>query len=326
MKTKILISIFAIVAAAGCTIPGISGIPGMTPGTNLGGGQGLEITSFTAQPETLFSGSTDRIIMEIGNQGGTTVPSGSAIAYLTGSNIEFASSASTPLVWLGPSGGAYLTVKEVKAEDVVRGLSAGSDRVSWTLTSPTLTAGQVRTDTFIGRLYSEYQSNAYGSVWVYGETEVDAAKAAGRPLEKSSFTYTKGPVGVEVISQPDPVIIYGNDKTFSLYIKVTNLATGTIYKYKNITYDPTNTNKVLVSDALNKVFVNITKPPNAILNITNSDECLGFQELVAGRPTTVVCDFNITEAFTTYKSYPLSVEIKYGYYTERQATVTIQGR
>jgi len=323
MKTKILISILAIVAAAGCSIPGV---PGMGPGTSFGGGQGLEITSFTAQPETLFSGSTVRVIMEIQNMGGTTVPSASSIAFLTGSNIEFAASRSTPLVWLGSNGGAYQTVKEVKAEDVVRGLSAGTDRISWTLASPLLTAGQTRTDTLIGRLYSEYQSNAFGSVWVYGETDVDAAKASGRPLEKSSFTYTKGPVGVEVTAQPDPVIIYGNEKTFSMYIKVTNLQTGTIYQTKNITYDTTTTNKNLIAEALNKVFVNITKPPDTTLNITNKPDCLGYQELVAGRPTTIVCDFNITETFTSYKSYPLSVTINYGYYTEKQATVTVQGR
>jgi hypothetical protein len=320
MKAKILITLLAIVALAGCTIPGIPGIT--QPTTVGGGGQGLEITSFTAQPETVFSGSTVRIIMEVENNGGTTVLSNKSIASLTGSNIEFGAGPFSSMVWHDSN--TYQTLKEMKAEDVVRGLAAGTDRIMWTLTSPTLTAGQTRTDTFIGRLSCDYQTNAYGSVWVYPETDAEAARTAGRTLEKSSFTYTKGPVGIEVSTQPDPVIIYGNDKTFSLYIKVTNLATGTIYKADNITYDTTSTNKRLVSDALNKVNISITKTND--LAITNSDQCQGEQELVAGRPTTIVCDFNITGSVDTFKSFPINVEVKYGYFTEKTATVTVQGR
>jgi len=324
MKLKILISLLAVVAVAGCTIPGI---PGITPGGSIvGAGNGLEITSFTAQPETLYSGSTARIIMEVENKGETTVPTSKSIAYLTGSNIEFSSSPSSDMVWHDSS--QYQTIKEMKSQDVVRGISGSTDRVSWTLNSPNIPRGQTRTDTFIGRLYCDYKTTTQGSVWVYSEAESEASRTAGRSLEKSSFTTTKGPVGLAVSVQPDPVILYSGDKTFSINIKITNLATGTIYKAGKITYDTTTSGKALISDDLNKVYLNITMQSDK-LEIT-TDECNGYeeQELVAGRPTTIICDFEITEDLSTltFKSYPITVSIDYGYFTERTATVTVQGK
>ena len=56
--------------------------------------------------------------------------------------------------------------------------------------------------------------------------------------------------------------------------------------------------------------------------------CSGPQELVAGRETTLVCDVGIKTGSTpeTFKSYPLNVTVSYGYYTEKTASVTVQGR
>ena len=36
-------------------------------------------------------------------------------------------------------------------------------------------------------------------------------------------------MGLQVSVTPDPVILYGSEKTFTLYLKLNNLATGTIY-------------------------------------------------------------------------------------------------
>lgn len=323
MKLKILISLLAVIAVAGCTIPGI---PGVTTQPIMGTGNGLEITSFTAEPDTLYSSSTVRIIMEVENKGETTVPTTSSIAYLTGSNIEFSSSPSSNMVWHDTS--QYQTLKEMKSQDVVRGISGSTDRVTWTLTAPTISRGQTRVDSFIGRLYCDYKTTSQGSVWVYSESEAEAARTAGRTMEKSSFTSSKGPVGLDVSVQPDPVILYPGDTTFSINIKITNLATGTIYLPGNITYNTGTSGKALVSDALNKVKLNITMQSNK-LSITTT-ECQGYQEqeLVAGKPTTIICDFNITEDLSslTFKSYPIAVSIDYGYFTERTASVTVQGK
>lgn len=356
MKIKILITLLAVAAVAGCSIPGISGIPGVIPGTTIGGGQGLGITSFTAEPNTLFSGSTVRVIMEVTNNGGTTVPQGSSMAQLIG-NLEFGggtkscaglnqaeceaqtgcswndidsvcdgtySTSVSTMTWHDTA--EYQSLKEMKAEDVVRGLSAGNDRVMWTLSTPTLAAGQTRTDSFTGRIYSEYQTVAQGTVWVYSEAEAEATRTAGRAMEKSTFTSSKGPVGISVTVQPDPVIIYGNDKTFSLNIQLSNLATGTIYQPNNISYDVSSeSSRQIVSDALNKVSIGINKTSD--VSITNEPDCTqNLQELVAGKPTTVICDFNIIGSVDVFKSFPINIVVSYGYFIESKVDVTVQGK
>ena len=323
MKAKILITLLAIVAAAGCTIPGIQGI---TPGTTVGGGQGLEMTSFTAEPNTVYNGTTVRVVMDVENLGGTTVPNTYAsFAYLTGSNINIVSSDNT--YWHRLSTDTDTTecfyfAKEMKPTDIVRGMPGDKKTFKWSLRAPDILKGQTRPDSFMGRVYTDYQTSVNGNIWVYKEAEADAARASGRSLIKATFTSTSGPVAAEVSVSPDPVIIYGSDKTFSLNIKISNLQTGTIYSPGVVTSCPPSS---ISTDDLNKVTLDITAP-----DFDFSADCSGAtpQELVSGKPTTVFCELTVKDASvpTTFKSFPLTITVKYGYYTEKQAAVTIQGK
>lgn len=307
MNSKILISILAIALVSGC----ISEIPGLPAGGALGGGAGLEITSFTAEPTTVFSGSSVRLIMETTNQGGTTVPNSDSLVYLTGSNVD---------VW-GLAGNYFHFEKDMKAEDVVRGIPADTKRFSWTLTAPSITAGQTRSDTFIGRIYHEYKTSANGNVWVYSETEAEAARTGGRSLYTPSFTYTKGPVGLTVSITPTPVILYGTENSFSMNIKINNLATGTIYHPNAVTYASGSEDVALAAAELNNVTVTVSGT-----GLTVGNDCIGDKELVAGRETTLVCDVTVDTVPATFKSYAVDITVSYGYYTERTASVTIQGK
>ena len=309
MKSKILISILAIALVCGCVIPGLEGV---TP--TLGAGLGLEITSFTVEPSTVFSGASVRVIMETANQGGTTVEEGDAMVYLTSSNSD---------EW--DSEQYYHFEKQMKAEDVVRGIPADTKRISFpSLTAPDLTPGQTRSDIFIGRIYHEYETSARGSIWIYDETESDAARAAGRSLYSSSFTYTKGPVGLQISVSPSPLVLYGDEDTFTVYIKINNLATGTIYSPGSVIYTNDSEDIGLEAEEINRVDV----------NVTTDDELSGYetdcegtdQELVAGRDLTLVCEVTVDSRPDTFKSYSFDVTVNYGYYTERTATVTVQGR
>jgi len=325
MKGKILASLLAIALISGCAGISIPGVPGLTPGTPIVGGKGLEITTFTAEPSALYSNATVRIIMEVENQGGTTVPNTtSTFAYLTGSNIKLSGGESDTMYWRGvadvdKSDCKYFP-RNMTPADVVKGTTGSKANFRWNLIAPTLSAGQVRSDSFIGRVYTIYSTGVNGNIWAYKETEADAARAAGRALSKSSFTSTSGPVAVEVSSSPDPIIVYGSDRSFSLNIKISNLASGTIF---NPDKSPavSCTNLGLNIDDLNKVSVSITAP-----DFSGIGTCTGQQELVAGRPTTLICDVSITNDFSTFKSFPISINVKYGYYTERTASVTVQGK
>ncbi len=316
MKFKIPLLILVIALTAGCVVP----LPTPTP-TGAALGKGLEITSFTVEPSSVFSGGTVRVIMEVENQGGATAFNESSLAYLTGSNINLGDTSG--FYWYSKSGESEVKYfnKDMRPADVVRGIPADTKRFSWVLTAPNVTAGQTREDIFIGRIYHDYTTGVNGNVWIYTEAEADAARASGRALNKATFTSTSGPVLLDVSVSPDPVILYQGENTFSLYIKISNAASGTIYR--NNTLDYAHGNVSLTADQLNKVFIEIQTSPDLDFS---SAECTGEQELVAGRTTTIVCDFTVKTPPATFKSYPVNVIAHYGYFTERTATVTVQGR
>ena len=309
MKSKVLITVLSILLVSGCVDMGDLGI-GQVAGI---GGSGLEITSFTAEPSSVFSGSSVRLVMEVENLGGTTVPMNDGLVYLTGSSFSD---------WSGSNAIFESFSRDMRSEDVVRGVPASTDRISRTVTAPDLQAGQTRNDIFIGRVYSDYQTSANGNVWAYSETEAEAARAAGRQMYTPSFTYTKGPVGLSISVTPTPLILYENEDTFTVFIKISNLASGTIYAPGVINYGGSSV--ALEMDDINRVNVSVT--PGSGLSVTNSADCSGQQELVAGRDLTLVCDVTVSNPPATFQSYTFDVTVSYGYYTERTASVTVQGR
>lgn len=312
MKTKILITVLSVLLVSGCVDVDLGGLT-----DNQGGGvagNGLEITSFTVEPSTVFEDASIRLNMEIENRGGTTVDANEAMIYLTGSSF---------IDW---SGELYSMSKFIdrtmNAEDVVRGVPASTYTYRPSgLKAPDLEAGQTNNYIFIGRVYSDYQTSANGNIWVYSETEAEAARAAGRQMYTPSFTYSKGPVGLSVSVTPSPVVLYeGGDNRITVYIKVSNLASGTIY-------DPDATiglNDVgLTMDQINRVYVDVI--PGTGLSLVESEGCEGKQELVAGKDLTLICDLDVSDV-DTFRSFPFQVDATYGYYTERTASVTVQGR
>lgn len=189
--------------------------------------------------------------------------------------------------------------------------------------STSLDAGQTNNYILIGRLYSDYQTNANGNIWVYSETESEAARAAGRSLYTPSFTYTKGPVGLSVTVSPTPIILYTGENRFTVYIKISNLASGTIYAPSVINYGGTNV--ALTMDNINRVNVVVT--PGSGLSIVDNNGCQGTdQELVAGKDLTMVCDITVGGSVPTFQSFPFDISVSYGYYTERTSSVTVQGK
>ena len=308
MKIKLLTTVLSILLISGCVE--IEGLGGQV---TSGSGNGMEITSFTAEPSSVFSGSSVRLVMEIENQGGTTVPQGDGVIYLTGSSFN---------EWSGSNAIYEGFSRDMRAEDVVRGIPPSTDRISKTLTAPSLQAGQTRNDIFIGRLYSDYQTSANGNIWAYSETEAEAARAANRQMYTPSFTYTKGPVGLSVSVTPTPLILYEGENTFTVFIKVSNLASGTIYAPNTINYGGNNV--ALTMDQINMVNVDVN--PGSGLSVANSADCSGNQELVSGRDMTLVCEVTVDSPPATFQSYTFDVTASYGYYTERTVSVTIQGK
>jgi len=320
MKFKILISLLAVIAVAGCTIPGI---PGITPGTLIGGGQGLEIISFTVEPDTVYNGSTVKVSMDVQNLGGTTAFNDTSFAYLA--NIDVTSSDNN--VWHRIDSDTTTTEcirfgRDMKPADAVKGTSGDEKTIKWALRAPDVTSGQSVSSSFMGRVYTDYETAVNGNIWIYSETEYDAAKSSNRALNKATFTPTSGPVAVVVSVSPDPFIVYGSDNQLTLNIKISNNGAGSIYKPgKSSVCPPT-----VSSDDLNEVSVTIRAPNFGISSDCQTGETnTTTQSLMSGKPTTVTCTLS-APTVTTLQSYPINVKVDYGYYTEKTATVTVQGK
>lgn len=329
MKEKILISLLAIALVSGCTGISIPGIGGTTTTTTTAPASGLEITSFTAEPDTAYNGTTVRISMDVQNLGGATAYDAKSFAFLSGSNIKITGSSTADDAYWHRLAGDTTTQeimtfgKDMKPADVVKGTEGDTKPIKWSLRAPDLGRGQTRTDTLIGRVYADYQTVVNGNVWVYSEAESDAARTSGRTLNKASFTSSSGPIAAEVSVNPDPVVIYGSDKTFSMTIKLSIAQTGaTIYTPGIVT----STASSVSTDDLNKVSLTVTAGDFVIAGDCKvGSSATTTQELVNGKPTTIVCDMT-APTVTTFKSFPVSIKVDYGYYTEKEVSVTVQGK
>jgi hypothetical protein len=324
MKFKILISLLAIVLVAGCTIPGIPNIlPG---GGTITGGNGLAITSFTAQPTPVYSGGTVRVTAEFQNPGGTTVNSGSSLVYLTGTDVSLGNTSGS--YWYGKNQSSNdaneirYFAKNMTTANVVKGTPAVTDRIVWNLVAPNITTGQTRQDTFIVRVYSGYSSGVNGNIWVYSDSEAQATKSAGRTPETSSFTSISGPVAADIKLSPDPIILYSGDTSFTFNIDITNTATGSIYT-KTITYSTAAASDLSLNPDTELNWVNVAVDGGG-LGIT---DCTGPFQILGGKSMTLTCTASVPNPTTlTFKSFPINVNVTYGYYMQNEATVTVQGK
>lgn len=312
---KILIPILATVLVSLCAGIGPTPTPTVT-------GLGLEIITFESETLEIYSNGSTSLRMEIENKGEFSVPSASSLIYLMGSSLNLGDTSG--FYWYSATGETSPFKhfnKEMKSEDPLRGTPPTLSIIRWSLKAPTVSRGQTRPDTFKARVYYDYETTVNGNVWVYSEAEADAAYAAGKELSKSNFDPTEGPIAVTVTVSPDPVVLYGTDNYFNLFIELSNKGGGTLYKKGAVTYTtPEDINITRVE--LNKVNVTIDKG-TADLTITG---CKNEQELIAGRDTTLICDVTIGSPPTTVESYPLAIHVEYGYITEKTIDVTVSGR
>jgi hypothetical protein len=331
MNKSILLATVAVLLVAGCTQGGIQ-IPGFQQiTTTAAGGAGLVMSDFSVDQPTIFGGSTDRIMMTVKNAGGYDVPDASSLVFLTGSAIDFtkAPGVADPIYWV-PGSASDKAIehfgKTMKSADIVSGTSGDEKTITWNLKAPNITS-QTRNDLFIGRVYSDYQTVVTGTVWVYSQTEADAARAAKRSIYSSTFSSTSGPVALTASVSPDPIVLQSNGDTFTMKIRISSVGGGTLYQNNTISYGSASTaDDLKLSDTnLNKVVISVI-PSSSNLAVSNPADCTGEQELIGGKDVVLSCDIVVTTLPATFQSYPVTVTAYYGYFTERTASITVQKR
>jgi hypothetical protein len=326
MNKSILLATIAVLLVAGCTSQGGNiQFPWQSITPVIAGGAGLVMTDFSPDQPTVYGGSTDRIMMTVKNAGGYAVPDSDSLIYLTGSAISFTggdihtywtntTTADSPIKHFGTT---------MKPADVVKGTDPDEKTITWNLKAPNITT-QTITTTFIGRAYYDYETDVNGNIWVYSSDEADAARAAKRPIYQPTFIPTSGPVALTVTTSPTSVILSSGDM-FTLNIRVSSVAGGTLYRNNIINYATADTGDdlKLTEDQLNKVYISVSAPG---LTVTNPADCTGEQELIGGKDIKLACTMSVDSLPATLQSYPITITALYGYYVDKQTTVTVQKR
>jgi hypothetical protein len=322
MNKTILIATLAIVFVAGCTQANLTSIFQQTTNTVIAGA-GMVMTDFSADQTDVFGGQSDRIIMTVDNMGGHSVPDSASLIYLTGSAVSL--SGDNTIYWTGPTETLIKKFgKEMKPADPIRDTPADEKTISWSLKAPNVSKGQKTTYLFIGRVYYDYQTKVNGNIWVYSETEADAAKAADKTLNKATWSATSGPVAINAKVSQDPVILYAGENMITIIIKVSSVGGGVLYRQGAIDYTITDPNNLaLTENDINRVLIG-----GNVAGIPLPSDCTnGGQpvELIGGKGVTLTCDVTITPP-ATFQGYPISITADYGYFNERSASVTVSGR
>ena len=316
MKIAMLLATVAVVLVAGCT----QSITNITQTNTQLAGTGLVITDFSIDQPEVYGGQTDRIMMTVSNKGGHSVPEGDALVFLTGSAVNL--KGDDTMYWTSDSETLIKGFgKEMKPADAVRDTPADEKTVYWSLTAPSVSRGEQTPYLFIGRVYADYQTKVTGNIWVYSESEADAAKTSGTTLNKATWSATSGPVAINARLTQDPVVLYPGEDMVTLIIKISNVGSGVLYKSGFIDYSTDNPDELaLTSDEINWVTVggNMAGTPLP-------EECAGTFEMVGGKDLTLTCDISVTPP-ATFQGYPISITADYGYFTERTASVTVSGR
>ncbi len=302
-----LLAIMGIILVAGCT-----GQPIVTSAE----GNGLAVTSFTADVAEQFSGRTVRLFADFENAGESTVDNDKSLIWLGGpigtGLLEWNLDTGTRTSAFG---------RDLKPRDVQRDLPAGKESKRWTIKAPALDPGQKKTDTFTVRAYYDYETKAIGSLVAYSEAEAIATREKGESLETSSFSTTKGPIELSARVVPDPVtVLEASGELATIEIVVGNAGGGTVYNRSTI--NSATTTPALEFDQLNRVFIKIETD---LVETGTTCETGLEEELIGGKPTTITCDFNISLP-TASESHPIKISATYGYYTEAEVQVTAAGR
>ncbi len=321
MKKEILLATLATLFVAGCAGVQIPQIFQQT--TTVLGGTGMVITEFTPDSTAVYGGQTNRFRMTVSNKGGQAVPEAESVVFLTGSAVDPVGD--DTIYWTGDSDLIKDFDKEMKPYDPVRDIPADEKTISWSLTAPNISKGEQTNYLFIGRVYYDYRTKVTGNIWVYSESEADAARAAERPLQKSTWSATSGPVAINARVTQDPVILYAGETTFTLVIKVSNAGGGVLYEAGSIDYttaegsdDPDDL--ALAAADINRVTIAGTVGGSAL-----PGDCIGTHELVGGKDLTLTCDVSITPPLT-FQGFPITITADYGYFAERTASVMVSGR
>jgi len=295
-----LVSIGLAVLIAGCTMPGGGGGTAIT-------GNGLVITSFQPEFDSVRSGDSVQLLLEVQNTG--QPPAKNIKAYLFGIN---------PAQW-----GVASPLKDVAAKlegpEEEPPIPGEMDSVTWDLTAPALQEGVSNTYQPRARVFYEYSSAGSVSIPVLSESEYKMIQSRGEVMPQMSDTIvTKGPLGVKIDARTPVVIREGGSESFRLVVTVTNIGSGNTYNLAEHANVPT-----IPEEKMNQVELKITAPGAAAVDC---DAMTDWQvlDLRGGSEGVYNCELQVS-GVGARMDLPVTVDLRYGYMQDAVTSIRVTG-
>jgi len=316
--------IAVLVAASGCTIPGIGG------GGTTGLGKGVVITEFTSDFPSVQSGDYVTLMLKAQNQG--EVKAFNAQAELTGIDVS---------QWGGTFGTGFTTgnLGDMLPYDKETSTPGTERTKQWRLTAPSQPKGINTPYTAIVKVSYDYKTSAQKMVTIVDEAELRRILQSGGSLSGQVATYSSGPLSIEITTgnyEKTAAQQFGYDNLFPVQIKITNTGGGYVVPPGTGTglYGGTFTSGYFGDIANYPIGVKVTPPAGTSFRglgggFGGVDDCSTgtvTKEMWKGQEATITCELSVDNPPTYKEDRPLLVEVFYRYQAEAQTPIQVFGK
>jgi len=276
--------VMLVLVTSGCVdIPGLGGGAGAT-------GNGVEITDFQSDLDSVYSGESVNFQLKIQN-GGSFDSDGDAYLYLDEWNCQ-------------PGRKVPVHFDSLLAPDEERG-TAGEEFVAmWKCTAPTIDKGLKVPYEARAEVWYDYKTISSKSVTLLPTADLIALRDSGQPLPSELISKSDSPLDVDVqIEGPLRVMRDTDSIEFPVNIIITNGGGGVIEE--------------------SSVELNL----EALGGITiKSTDCDGTQKLAMwrGKSQTVTCEMSATNVDVITQARIVAT-LSYGYTVSAQKSITVEG-
>lgn len=290
-----------VIIASGCTGGGNE------KGVTVTQTAGVTVQSFTATPSTVFEGQPATLELQLANAGGRNADNVQAKLFNAPINEGSGS-------WTGTS--ALKEVGSLRPGDPETDTPAITKPVTWSLDSPDLSQGVSIPYDFLSRIYYEYDTVGVTEIQVM---DSERYRDSGATRQRPSVENSAGPVQLEVRTRT-PLVFYGEEESnpsSELCVIAKNVGGGEV-----LSPDTLGINDVQNSE--NEVRLTVKASGSAI---SFAEGATTDTEIVPIVGTEGIHCFTVNaESSDIQQTVPITITADYGYYTESQTSVTVEGR
>ena len=298
-NSKILLTLIIAFLALGCVQKEVKTDPN----------DGLKISEFFIDRDDVESDDSFRIHALVENVGGTT-------ARLVDFEVF-------GITWVRDKVFLF-TNKDLTPPDVFRNKAGGAAFGQKTFTAPQLPEGLTHTFSIIGRATYGYSTSGCVSIPVFSKAEFDRNKIKGEALPTMTLTNSDAPIKID-ISGSVPIIADSGELFYKIHLN--NVGSGV----------------PITKDSTGKEITGLVTGEIKISGGAEFAECLGFRGSTAtlpadktkgillrrGESIDIPCSIRLNTAYWQNRvqgAILLLFDLKYGYFTEKEALLTVHGR